>query len=83
MSGSELQKQVTELGMSVAAFARIAGISEPTLSKLFADDPSVRETTRAKVVHALRRCQKQLQNELLKPLKDYAPTVLRKRVAVG
>jgi DNA-binding LacI/PurR family transcriptional regulator len=48
-----------DVGLSKADLRRISGVSIPTLSKIFADDPSVKDVTKSKVFRAIRRYEAQ------------------------
>jgi len=63
MSGNDLEKEVENLGISDARFSREAGISEPTLRKIYRNEPTIRSRTFNKAVQALRRLKAQVEPE--------------------
>lgn len=54
MSGRELKQIAESMRLPKAELARLAEVSEPTVTKVFEDLP-VKATTRSKVVRALER----------------------------
>jgi hypothetical protein len=61
MSGKQIEKRVAALGLTKAAFSRLANISEPTLNDIFDDIPTVRASSRGKVLRKLAELEAEAQ----------------------
>lgn len=58
MSGSQIAKEIEAMGMSVAAFSRLADISIPALNRVFKDQ-NTQKTSYTKVLNAFNRLKAQ------------------------